>query len=142
MRSKIFLRIGAFLMLFHCIAHTFGAVSWKNTDDSIKKEVIAQMTAHRFPFMGSVRSLADTVDGYGFAATLTLFFIAAVMWICSSHLSASATPVRSILVLLVVILSLHGIVEWLYFFPFAALITWLSAIMTLASILSLKNQQA
>jgi len=138
MQSKTFLRIGAVLMLFHCVAHTFGALGWKKTDDAVKKQVITQMTDHRFPFMGAVRSLADTVDGYGFAATLSLFFVAAVMWICSLHTSGNTRQTKSILVLLVVILTLHGVVEWMYFFPFAASITWLSAISTTVSVSMLK----
>ena len=136
MKATLLLKIASGIMFLHTIGHTFGTLNWKKTDDPIKKQVINEMTSHKFPFMGANKGFTDTMDGYGFAMILALLFITAVLWIASNNLQDNS--VRPTLIFLCFILLLLGIIELKYFFLFAALFTLLSMILILVSLISFK----
>jgi len=137
MNPKVLLRIAAILMLLHAIGHTIGALSWKKTPDAAKQAVIESMTAHKFPFMGVERSMAEYYDGYGFACTLALLLITAVLWITSNVTPHSISLVKNILFVLSFILLAWGIDELIFFFPFAAAFSLLAFLLTLVATLRL-----
>jgi hypothetical protein len=139
MKPKILLRIAAIIMLLHDIGHTMGALTWKQTTDSAKQEVINQMTEKKFPFMGAVRSMSEYYDGYGFASTLALLLIVILLWITSSVTSQTASLVRKILILLTIILLLWGIDELIFFFPFAAAFSLIAMLLTFIATIRLSN---
>jgi hypothetical protein len=100
MKPKILLRIAAVLMLLHTIGHTFGTLSWKKTNDSVKQEVIKQMTSNKFPFMGATRSMGDAMDGYGFFGIVNLLLVTVILWIASNYISQHVALVNQILIAL------------------------------------------
>ena len=141
MKAKLLLRIASIVMLLHDLGHTFGHLTWKQSPDSAKQEVIKQMTDNKFPFMGAVRSMSEYYDGYGFAATLALLLIAALLWIASGVTEQNRVIVRRILVVVSIILLAWGIDELIFFFPFAASFTLLAFLMTSISIFQLEMQK-
>src|SRR5260221_12106082 len=114
MKPKILLRIASIIMFLHDIGHTFGHLTWKQSPDPAKQEVIKQMTDNKFPFMGAVRSMSDYYDGYGCALTLALLLIAALAW---------------------------GIDELIFFLPCAAAFSLLSFLLTGIAIFQIRNQK-
>jgi len=129
--------MAAIIMLLHAIGHTMGALTWKKTPDVSKQAVIEFMTAHKFPFMGVERSMAEYYDGYGFACTLALLLITAVLWITSNVAPHSIALVKNILFVMSFILLAWGIDELIFFFPFAAAFSLLSFLLTLVATLRL-----
>ena len=140
MKPEIFLRIASVLMLVHLIGHSFGTLSWKKTNDPVKQEVIRQMTDHQFSFMGANRSMGDIVDGYGFATFLSLFLIMAILWVSSNNTTAYPGLIRSFLILLSVLLFLWGIIELVYFFSLAAVLTLVTMVLTVIAIFQLNKK--
>jgi hypothetical protein len=120
MKSKVLLRIASIVMFLHDVGHTYGHLTWKQASDPIKQEVIKQMTENRFPFMGAIRSLGEYYEGYGYASTIAILFISILLWIFSSSLSLDKNLSKKILIIISAFLLAWGIVELLYFFPFAA----------------------
>ena len=137
MNPKILLRMAAIIMLLHAIGHTMGALTWKKTPDVSKQAVIEFMTAHKFPFMGVERSMGEYYDGYGFACTLALLLITAILWITSNVTPHTTALVKNILFVLSFILLAWGIDELIFFFPFAAAFSLLSFLLTLIATLRL-----
>lgn len=137
MKSKILLRIASILMLFHDIGHTLGHSGWKHAPDPAKQAVIDQMTGSKFPFMGASHSMGDYFEGYGYAATLALLLISAILWIVSDTSVQNNSMVRKILIVTTAILLAWGIIELIYFFPFAASFTLLSMLLTGLAIFNL-----
>jgi hypothetical protein len=130
-------------MLLHDVGHTLGHLTWKqSTGDPIRSEVVNQMTSHSFPFMGAVHSLGEYYEGYGFASTLALLLIAAILWIASGVNMQNVNVVRKMLVVLSIVLLAWGIDELIFFFPFAAAFSLLSALLTVLAIFNLKNVSA
>jgi len=72
------LRLASIVILLHDIGHPFGAPTWKQTTSQTKKQVIKQITDNKFPFMGTIRSMSEYYDGYGFASILALLLIAVI----------------------------------------------------------------
>jgi hypothetical protein len=133
MKPKILLRIAAILIFIHSVLHTFGFGTWKQAPDPVYKAIVDGMTGHKFPFMGTVHSLGDFYDGFGYASSIALFLIAIVLWLVSGETSRSANLAKKIVYAVGVALVAWGIDELIYFFPFAASITLTAAILTLLS---------
>jgi len=131
MTTKILLRIASLLMLFHLVGHSFGQNGWKKNNDPVMREVAHWMTAPKFPFMGVSRSMGDYFDGYGYTASVSLALFAVLLWLASSKtVAGDRSSQNEVLVLGAAILCLSGI-EFLYFFPFAAIISLIAALLTL-----------
>jgi len=118
-------------MIFHTIGHTFGHLNWRKATEPEKQEVIQQMTGHKFPFMGTERSMGDYYEGYGWAGTITLILMAAILWIISSITNENKTIAFKIACTLALSLFAWSVMEFLFFFPFAACTTLLAATLTL-----------
>jgi len=142
MNPKVLLRIAAILMFLHAVGHTIGASTWKKTPDPAKQAVINSMTSQKFPFMGTNRSMAEYYDGYGYACTLALLLITAVLWITSNVAPHSVALVKNILFVMSFILLAWGINELIFFFPFAAAFSLLSFLLTLIATLRLMKPAA
>lgn len=128
MKAKTALRIAAIIMLLHDVGHTIGASTWKKTPDPAKQEVIRHMTDKKFLFMGKESSLAEYMDGYGFACTLAMLMMTVVLWIISGADDLTKGMAKKITLALSIILALWAIDELIFFFPFAASFTVVAAI--------------
>ncbi len=137
MKPKLLLRIAAILMLVHAIGHTFGTIGWKKATEPEKITVISQMTDHKFPFMGSIHSMGEFYEGFGYACTIALVFISAALWLVAGSDSDLA---KKLALLLGICLLFWGADEIIYFFPAAAAFTFISAILTLISYFNFKRE--
>ena len=140
MKPKLLLRIASGTMIFHLLGHTMGHSSWKHTTDPIKQQVINQMNEHTFPFMGSIRSLADYYEGYGWLTSIGLIFFALILWLTADVRKENAGLVLKLLIATTICLLAWSIDELIFFFPFAACITLVAAILSLVAILQIRKQ--
>ncbi len=141
MKPKLLLRIASVVMFVHVVGHTIGAATWKQATEPAKQEVIRQMVDQRFPFMGMVRSMADYYDGYGYASTISLLLIVALLWILSDLADRNAVIAAKILLPVSLFLLFLGIDEILFFFPFAAALSLLGALLSSLSLLNLRKRE-
>src|SRR5579863_1245949 len=133
MISKTLLRIASVLMTMHLIGHSLGAGGWKKNSDPVMVQVAHWMTGPKFPFMGVSRSMGDYFDGYGDIASVSLAMLAVLLWLAAPKVMTHGTVIRDeILVLAVAMKGMSGI-EFRHFFPFAAIISLLAALLTLVS---------
>ena len=139
MKPKLLLRIAAIVMLLHDVGHTFGHLTWKQSADPAKQEVIKQMTENKFPFMGTVRGMTEYFDGYGFIATVALLMIAVLLWFASNATAQSADLTRKFVATLSLGLLAIGVLELMYFFPFAATFSLLASLLAFVSYYKLRS---
>jgi len=128
MKPKILLRIAAVLMFLHTTGHTLGALSWKDAPNAAIAQVVKGMLANHFNFMGRSASMGSFYDGYGFTMILVLLLIGIMLWVLSSQTNNNLA-VR-FTQLLGVFLLMMGVLEYIYFFPFAAAFSLLAGICT------------
>ena len=95
-------------------------------------------TVH-FAFMGRQATLALFFNGYGFINIGVLLLISALLWLLSGD--AGNKLFGGFAVLLGVFLLAMGILEYVYFFTFAAAFSMLAGVCTLAALI-LRNKSA
>src|SRR5471030_2277133 len=142
MKPKLILRTASIIILLHNAGHIMGTLTWKQTDDPAKIEVIKQMTDHKFPFMGTVRSMGNYFDGFGLATTLAFFLIAIILWIVSDTTEQNKGICKKIILTISIILLAWGIDELIFFFPFAAAFSLLASLLGFYSIALLNKQKS
>ena|SRR5437879_3648919 len=136
MKPKLLLRIAGTLMLLHTIGHTFGALSWKKAPNTAVGSVIAGMQTNHFDFMGRSATLAYFYEGYGYSMIVVLLFISVLLWLLSSQ------PVARLVLLTAGLLLLLAGIEFIYFFAFAAAISFLAAVCTLIAFFKYPENQS
>jgi len=130
MTPKILLRIAVVIILLHNIGHTLGHSGWKNAPDEVNRRAIDAMTSNEFMFMGEKSTYARFYDGYGYAGTLTLLLAMILLWMLSGAQSKLSKQLAMVTGLFLVS---WAIMEYLYFFPLAAGMTLVAAILTIWS---------
>ncbi|MFB9842616.1 LIC_13387 family protein [Mucilaginibacter ginsenosidivorans] len=125
MKPKILLRIASIIMLLHTLGHTMGALTWKDAPNAAVKQVIDGMLGNRFDFMGWSVSMGDFFAGYGYGMIGVLLLISILLWLLS------AEPNRRFILALGLFLLFLSIIEFIYFFPFAAAFSFVAGIATL-----------
>jgi len=137
MKPKILLRIAALIMLFHCVGHTVGVLTWQRPNGSIPSEVVQKMQEVQFGFMGKDGStMANFYSGFGYSATIMLLFIVALLWLLSGMSDKSAAKILWIVAIAIILLSAD---EMIFFFPMAVTFSLVSAVLVVISIFKINK---
>ncbi len=112
----IWLRVASLLALLQGIAHAWLFVTASPTHGLAEREVVHAMQAHRFDYVGSMRSYWDFYTGYGLMAAATVFVEAALFWLLGSLAQKAGADVRPIVALFLVANLVHASLAWRYFF--------------------------
>jgi hypothetical protein len=139
MKPKILLRIAAAIIVLHAIGHLFGMAGWTGAKTEEQKMVVHAMTDHRFPFMGAVHSFGDSFNGFGYIGEISLLLAAYLLWICGSEAENYPAISRKLSAALFIALFAQSMLEFIYFFPLAAIMTLLASLITGAAYLSIKT---
>jgi hypothetical protein len=122
---KIALRIAAALILLHTFGHTMGALTWKNAPNVRVAAVVTGMEDEHFDFMGRSLTLASFFNGYGYSMIGVFLLVSVLLWLLSIE------PNKRMIAVLGLFLLFLAIIEFIYFFPFAAAFSLLAGISTL-----------
>lgn len=133
MSAKILLRIASILMLLHTIGHTIGSLTWTTAPNQQVAQTIASMQNNHFDFGGRSVTLASFFNGYGFIMIFVMLLVVIFLWMLSGNRDNPLA--RRLLSSIFFFLAIFAVLEFIYFFPFAALFTALSAICVLATLL-------
>jgi len=126
MTVKILLRIASIIMLSHLIGHSFGQNRWKIDKNPVIKDVAQKMMGPKFLNMGVFRNMGDYFDGYGYSATISMSLFVVVLWLASCAITPANIFLNNVLLTLGIAFLALSIVEFRYFFPFAAITTLLA----------------
>ena len=128
MKSKILLRIASLLILVHLLGHSLGHLSWDKPKDPKMKEVVDIMKGYSTQFMGATKSMANYYEGY----SLIMFFVFAmtilILWSVSSFVDTHKDVAVKILYPIAITYLAFGVIEYFYFFIFAASISFLAGV--------------
>jgi hypothetical protein len=138
MKSKILLRIACVLILVHLLGHTMGHLQWDKPKDPKMKEVVDVMKSYSSQFMGATKSMANYFEGY----SVILFFVFGmtimILWSVSGFIETNRPIAIKILYPIAITYLAFGVVEYLYFFLFAASISFLAGVCVFLGINSAK----
>ena len=116
MTPTTFLRTASILTLIHAVLHTVGGVLSPPKHGAEEVLVLETMRAHRFEFMGSLRSYADFLLGYGVFVALILLVDAVLFWQLAGLAPSKPAWMRPILAVFIFNFVAMAIVSWRYFF--------------------------
>ena len=138
MKAKILLRIACLLILVHLLGHSLGHLSWDKPKDPKMKEVVDVMKGYSTEFMGASKSMANYFEGY----SIILFFVFAmtilILWSVSSFVNTHKDIAVKILYPIAITYLAFGVIEYFYFFIFAASISFLAGFFVFLGINSAK----
>jgi hypothetical protein len=120
MKAKLLIRIAAVLILIHLIGHGIGHFTWQATTDPVKQEAIQQMFSHKFHFMGTMRSMGDYYRGYSLMLLPVYAMSVVLLWLISNAADTQRRLSRQLLYPIAGAYFLFAVLEFTYFFPFAA----------------------
>lgn len=130
MKPKILLRIASAIIVLHAIGHLFGMASWTDAKTDEQKMVVHAMTDHRFPFMGALHSFGDSFNGFGYILEISLLLAAYLLWISGSAIDSCPVICKKLSAALFIALFAQALLEFIYFFPLAASMTLIAALLT------------
>ncbi len=136
MKYKTLLRIASVLMLLHTIGHSIGALTWKEAPEPRLNPVISSMLSEKFVFLGTETSYGRFYSGFGISMIFVLAFVSLLLWMLSNN------PVKNLLWLTGGLLASLAITEFLYFFPLPAIFSSVSALLTVAAVYRLRENEA
>jgi hypothetical protein len=140
MKAKLLLRIAAGLILIHLLGHGMGHRTWDKPTDPNMQEVVNAMLSYKTEFMGATKSMGDYYNGY----SLILFFVygmsICIVWLSSGFISHQRDIAKKILYPVGLTYVAFGIIEFLYFFPFAATISLGAGLLILFTLFTLKKE--
>ncbi len=130
MKPKTLLRIASVVIVLHALGHFIGVASWKKARTDEQKMVVHSMTDHRFPFMGAVHSFADSFNGFGWIVEISLLLTAYLLWITGTYAGVHPRITRKLSAGLFISLLAQSVLEIIYFFPVAYVMTIIAALLT------------
>ena len=131
MKAKLLLRIAAGLILVHLLGHTVGHLTWDSPEDPTMKEVVTSMKSHKADFMGATKSMADYYNGYSLMIFGLFGMTILLLWFISGFVNDQRQIANRLLLPIGVVYLFFGITEYIYFFPFAASMSFLAGLLTI-----------
>lgn len=140
-KSVIALRVACVFIFIHLAGHFFGHTEWETPLDPKIQEVVNSMIVNKAEFMGVDRSMADFYNGYSYILFGVYILSIWVLWVLSMGIKkGSGTSKRAVLPFGIIFLA-FGAIEFIYFFPFAAIISSLAGLLILYSFFTAKKRR-
>lgn len=98
------------------------------------------MTEHKFDFMGATRSMGDYYEGYSALILIKYLVFILVLWSISGFMEQHPNLARQLIAPISLGLIAFGILEFVYFFPFAASMSTLAGLASFISMFGLKRK--
>ena len=141
MKPKLLLRFASVIIFLHAIGHFLGVVNATKGETEEENMVIRAMTDHHFPVMGSVHSFADFLVGFGWIGEVFLVLLAYLLWFTGSLAAGQPAISRTLSAALSVSLLAQTILEFIYFFPVAWVMSLIATVLTGLSFLVLQKKR-
>jgi len=116
MNPSLLLRIASALALIHFAGHTFGGMLSGPTHGPEEIAVLETMKAHRFDFMGSLRSYWDFWFGLGMLVSVNLLIQAVVFWQLATLAKVEPRRASPLIASFLVTYLAMAALAWRYFF--------------------------
>jgi hypothetical protein len=138
MSSKLLLRIAAVIILLHSFGHTAGLLTWQVANGDVPSEVVQKMQEVQFSFMfKNGCTMADFYSGASCCGALFLLLVAVLLWVLSNRNEKLTIKLLWFIASAIVLL---GVIEIVYFFPFAVSFCAIAATLVFIAIFKLQKQ--
>jgi hypothetical protein len=134
MKSKLLLRVAAILILIHLLGHSVGHSGWDRPKDPKMQEVVTVMKSYKGEFMGATQSMADYYNGYSLMMFVLYGMSIILLWLLSRIVKEHPVITGNILYTVGTAYLIFGVIEFVYFFPFAGAMSFFAGVLTLVAV--------
>ena len=134
MKAKIIIRIAAVLILVHLLGHSVGHFTWDTPEDAKLKEVVSAMKSYKADFMGATKSMADYYTGYSLMIFILFAMSILLLWFISGFVEEQKQIAGRLLYPIGMAYISFSISEYIYFFPFAASMSFMAGILSILAV--------
>lgn len=134
MSSKLLLRIAALLIVVHMLGHVMGHLTWDEPEDPKMEEVVTAMKGYSAEFMGAQKSMADYYEGYSLMIFGIFGMAVALLWMASGIVISDRAIARKMMLPVGIAFLFFGVIEFMYFFPFAAGTSFLAGLLVVVAV--------
>ena len=129
MKAKTLLRISIVPVLIKLLGHSVGHSGWDKPEDPKMLEVVSAMKGYTGAFMGSSYNMAEYYTGYSLMILCIYVFMAYLLWRASGLMNEHPAVSRALVWPVAILFGVFGILEFMYFFPFAASMSVLASVL-------------
>jgi uncharacterized ion transporter superfamily protein YfcC len=140
MTPKLLLRLAASLVFVHLLGHSVGHTMWDKPEDPRLMEIVSHMKGYRSEFMGATKSIGEYYHGYSLILIVMFASMAWILWTSSNLFRGNERTISRFLLPVAVSFIIYGVIEFLYFFPFAASMSFFAGVLILVA--ALKKSKA
>lgn len=131
MKAKTLPKLAALLILGHLLGHSVGHATWDTPEDSKMRAVVAEMQRYKADFMGATKSMADYYNGYSLMIFGLFAMSILLLWLISGFIDEQRRIANQLLYPIGIGYTIFGVIEYVYFFPFAASMSFLAGVFIL-----------
>lgn len=133
-KVRILLRTACVLIFVHLSGHIIGHIGWEKPADPKMQKVVNAMVENKANYMGAVRSLADFYHGYSILLFIVYGLSIWMLWILASGIKTDKRMAKRLALPFGITYLAFGAIEFIHFFPFAAIISTLAGIAIILSL--------
>ena len=115
MRTRLFLRISAVLVLLLGIGHLLGR-PWTPTNDPLAAAIVVAMKSHQMHVMGFDRTFMDFYGGFGLMLGVNLLAEAVLLWLFADLADREPTRTRAITAVFFLMNLVNTVLAGIYLF--------------------------
>jgi|GEM_PF-2091460 len=131
MKPKVLIYFAIGLITLHLAGHAAGHFQWDDVRNPEFGSVVKVMKSHQGQFMGATRTMADYYHGYSLILFVLFGISIGILWLCAT--AQQTLLVKRLLAILSAGYLILAVIEWIYFFPFASLVSLLTALLLLTA---------
>lgn len=122
MKASTWLRAASVVTALLCAGHTVGR-PWAPDHSAQGAALVGEMKSYHFDVMGFSRSYWDFYQGFGLTISVSLLFLAVLLWQLASAAKARPGEARPLIAALCATFLAFGVLDWLYFFAAPLVLT-------------------
>jgi hypothetical protein len=142
MKAKTLLRIAIIPILIKLLGHSIGHMGWDKPDDPKMQTVVDTMKSYTGQFMGASYNMGEYLTGYSLMILVVYALLCYLLWILSNSFNLQSNVANHFIYAIATTLIIFSIFEFMYFFPFAAAMSVLAAVLMILSITVAKKNQS
>jgi hypothetical protein len=142
MKAKTLLRISIIPILIKLLGHSIGHMGWDKPDDPKMQAVVNTMKNYTGHFMGASYNMAAYLTGYSLMILIIYALLSYLLWILSNSFNLQSNVANHFIYAIAITLLIYSVLEFLYFFPFAASMSLLASVLMIFSTIVAKKKQS
>jgi hypothetical protein len=135
MKAKTIAKLALIPILVKVIGHSIGHMGWDTPADPRIMDIVSAMKGYTGEFMGSGYNMAEYYTGYSMMILIVYIITCFMIWFISDLYDTHPDIAKRLLMPIGLGYFVFAVVEFRYFFPFAAWMSVLAGVIVIFSVI-------